>query len=309
MEDREALREAIRPPLLSDAESDEAQAGGLRAMRGGGGAKVAVGEETAGEETAARLTEAGEVTEGGVGTDEEGAEDGAEKVLYDGRSTSTCLLHHLLDALLPTPLHDALTAETPCDLASLPTGTLDPLPEELLHTASSGEAAEEDPAWEDPATAGAPEDDAAPATSGFGGVEKGGVIVMGVFNANPRGMPKFLVVDDKGETPDMYISKRLLEKMQKVRRIDEADLLSSKLEKRNSNLVAREGGGPKQYRNTGTFVFADTSRVRKDRAQAPRRVWVSMRGGVPREPTEAETRSATLRVLPPQLIPRTKRNW
>ena len=36
MEDREALREAIRPPLLSDAESDEAQAGGLRAMRGGG---------------------------------------------------------------------------------------------------------------------------------------------------------------------------------------------------------------------------------------------------------------------------------
>lgn len=80
-----------------------------------------------------------------------------------------------------------------------------------------------------------------------------GVLKVGVTVDNPRGIPKFMVKPDLGPDVEMYLPKRLLQKLQRVRVTDTADALASSLEKRQANLF----GDKTRRRKTGDFVFVD----------------------------------------------------
>jgi len=138
--------------------------------------------------------------------------------------------------------------------------------------------------------------------------EASAVIDVGVTTINPRGMPVFVVEDDVGGKPEAYLPKGLLNKLRRVRHVDNADRLEVNLRKRSANLAS--AGQRAKYASADSLVFVDTSERLKSRApsSSARRVWVSSKEGL-REPSEAETRAAMLRVQPPQLLPRIKRNW
>lgn len=138
----------------------------------------------------------------------------------------------------------------------------------------------------------------------------GAVVDMQVDTINPHGIPKLIVVDDKGEDVEVYLNRRQRRPvLQQVADIDTGDLLQHNSEKRVFNMTH----DPDRYKKkdgVAGICFVDTSAKKKQKVpiKEPRPVWVSETHGESRSPTPRERRGAILRVDAPQLLPRIKRN-
>jgi hypothetical protein len=93
-----------------------------------------------------------------------------------------------------------------------------------------------------------------------------------------------------------------------MRRPDGADTMQANLEARERNVNNARNRRHFPFKNQRQMLF--TELTKSGRRTAPGRVWVSEQGGrVPtREPKPEERRKAMIRVQPPVLPPRIKRN-
>jgi len=130
-----------------------------------------------------------------------------------------------------------------------------------------------------------------------------GVTRVEVLSDNPKGTPKFLVVDDFGPEAERYVPRRLEDKSPPVRSVDGGDALAASVDKRAANLT----GGRQRVKRTGTTLVVDAGR-RKQRKEVWE-VWAVDRDGQAREPSDEERRRAVLKEKAPQLLSRVKRNW
>ncbi len=126
----------------------------------------------------------------------------------------------------------------------------------------------------------------------------------------PYAPRRLVVVDDLGPDPKHYAPAADGASLAQAARADGADRLQTNLENR-AQLLGERARGVSHPRPKGSMVVTEVGTVRRKgrRTRVPRRVWVSDRAGeATREPTAAERRRAMLRVQPPVLTPRIKRN-
>ena len=88
---------------------------------------------------------------------------------------------------------------------------------------------------------------------------------------------------------------------------DFLDTLRRNVEIRNTRVKWRAEGRHFPYPNKGRIIFTDIVRPHRN-VQMARRSWVAVKGQGIVEPTESEARAAAIRVQPPRLRSRLKRN-
>ena len=130
-----------------------------------------------------------------------------------------------------------------------------------------------------------------------------------VTSANPRGFPRYILRDDFGRDPKQYI-KTLGHERQEMRTVDSEDLLKANLKKRHENLTVSKQG---LRRNKRQYVITEITNGKGRRGaedkREPTAVRVHETGTGAREATDDEKKRALLRVQPPKLISRIRRNF